>query len=71
MLHFWWSERARGWLEMTATKDMLVDLAEKLASIIGFEYVILPVRDGKYGSQDSSGAWNGMVGELVRKVGWL
>lgn len=44
------------------------DLAKKIADIVGYDYVIRPVKDGKYGSKDENGTWNGMVGELVRNV---
>jgi len=45
-----------------------VDLAEKIAKLVGFDYKIRPVRDNKYGSKEENGGWNGMVGELVRHV---
>ena len=45
-----------------------VDLAEKIAKLVGFDYKIRPVRDSKYGSKEKNGRWNGMVGELVRHV---
>jgi hypothetical protein len=44
------------------------DLAQKIASIVGFEYVLKLVNDNKYGAKDGNGRWNGMVGELTRKV---
>lgn len=44
------------------------DLARKIAEANNFEYEIEPVRDGKYGAVDVNGTWNGMVGELIRKV---
>ena len=44
------------------------DLTKQIADIVGFDYVIQPVADGKYGSVDDNGTWNGMVGELVRNV---
>ena len=45
------------------------DLAKKIAEFVGFAYQIIPVKDGKYGSRDeTTGVWNGMVGELVRHV---
>ena len=47
-----------------------VDLARKLAEIIKFKYIIQPVKDGKYGSNEN-GQWNGMVGELLTGVRWL
>lgn len=44
------------------------DLALRVAKIVGFEYVIQPVKDGKYGEKIKDGTWNGMVGELTRRV---
>ncbi len=44
------------------------DVAKQLADIVGFEYQIIPVKDGKYGGTDENGTWNGMVGELIRNV---
>ena len=46
-----------------------VDLAKKLAAILGFDFIIRPVRDGRYGGQSENGTWNGMIGELIREVG--
>ena len=43
-----------------------VDLTKKLAEMLNFNYEIRPVRDKKFGAQDSQGRWDGMVGELVR-----
>jgi len=44
------------------------ELAEKLATRLQFGYTLRPVVDGKYGAKMSNGSWNGMVGELMRKV---
>jgi len=44
------------------------DLAKKIADNVGFDYLIKPVADGKYGGRQDNGSWNGMVGELVRRV---
>ena len=44
------------------------DLTKKVAEIVKIDYMIVPVKDAKYGSPDENGTWNGMVGELVRKV---
>ncbi len=44
------------------------DLVKKIAEIINIEYLLIPVKDGKYGAKDENGSWNGMVGELVRNV---
>jgi len=43
------------------------DLAREIANIIHFDYEIRPVKDGKYGINET-GAWDGMVGELLRGV---
>ncbi|CAG7727938.1 unnamed protein product, partial [Allacma fusca] len=43
-----------------------VELVQNLANMYGFDFEIIPVRDGKYGSQDSkTGEWNGMVREVM------
>ena len=42
-----------------------VDLVEEISQILGFNYTIKLVDDGKYGSFDKeTGKWNGMIGEL-------
>ena len=48
-----------------------VEVAQKLAEHIGYDYVIRVVGDGKYGSQEANGSWNGMIGELIRGVSRL
>ena len=45
------------------------DVAHKLATIVGFDYALRLVKDGKYGEKMPDGTWNGMVGELTRRVG--
>ncbi|XP_041649846.1 glutamate receptor ionotropic, kainate 3 [Cheilinus undulatus] len=42
-----------------------IDLLKELANILGFAYEIRLVPDGKYGSQDEKGQWNGMIRELI------
>ncbi|XP_076008787.1 glutamate receptor ionotropic, kainate 3 [Genypterus blacodes] len=42
-----------------------IDLLKELSSVLGFSYEIRLVPDGKYGSQDEKGQWNGMVRELI------
>ena len=44
------------------------DLAKQIAELVDFDYIIKPVKDGKYGGLDDNNTWDGMVGELVRKV---
>lgn len=45
-----------------------IDLLKELANILGFTYEIRLVPDGKYGSQDEKGQWNGMIRELIEHV---
>ncbi|XP_061920026.1 glutamate receptor ionotropic, kainate 3 [Entelurus aequoreus] len=42
-----------------------IDLLKELATVLGFTYEIRLVPDGKYGSQDDKGQWNGMIRELI------
>ncbi|XP_053183922.1 glutamate receptor ionotropic, kainate 3 [Scomber japonicus] len=42
-----------------------IDLLKELANILGFTYEIRLVPDGRYGSQDDKGQWNGMIRELI------
>uniref|UniRef100_A0A8D0AB83 Glutamate receptor n=1 Tax=Sander lucioperca TaxID=283035 RepID=A0A8D0AB83_SANLU len=42
-----------------------IDLLKELANVLGFTYEIRLVPDGRYGSQDDKGQWNGMIRELI------
>lgn len=46
------------------------DLADLIANQLHINYVLKLVNDSKYGGQDpnSPSGWNGMVGELIRRV---
>jgi hypothetical protein len=46
----------------------IIDLLDQLASLLGFNYRITIVEDGLYGFQKSDGTWNGMIGDVMRKV---
>merc|ERR1719347_2227917 len=41
-----------------------IDLATELSQVLGFNFTIKLVDDGKYGSETSPGNWNGMLGEV-------
>ncbi|XP_061665317.1 probable glutamate receptor [Syngnathoides biaculeatus] len=43
-----------------------VDLISELSQMLGFRYKVQLVKDNRYGAMDSSGNWNGMVGEVIR-----
>ena len=46
-----------------------LDLVQKISEILGFNYTIRVVEDGKYGSYDkTTDTWNGMIGELLAQV---
>ena len=44
------------------------ELVQELAQMVGFNYKLQLVADGKYGAEDKDGNWNGMVGELFDRV---
>jgi ionotropic glutamate receptor len=41
-----------------------IELIEKLASRIGFNFTFGVQEDREYGNKQSDGSWNGMIGEL-------
>ncbi|XP_026187952.1 probable glutamate receptor [Mastacembelus armatus] len=43
-----------------------IDLISELSKKLGFKYKVHLVKDSRYGSMDSSGNWNGMIGEIVK-----
>lgn len=46
-----------------------IDLLREISEMVGFEYTIQLVPDGKYGVYDpDTGEWNGMVRRLMDKV---
>ena len=48
-----------------------IDLLKEIATMVGFEYRIELVPDGKYGVYDlETGEWNGIVRQLMDKVGF-
>lgn len=54
--------------ESNALEGYAIDLLSELAQSVGFNYTLYVVKDGKYGAIDQDGNWNGMVGEIIRKV---
>uniref|UniRef100_A0AAZ3RTH2 Glutamate receptor n=1 Tax=Oncorhynchus tshawytscha TaxID=74940 RepID=A0AAZ3RTH2_ONCTS len=44
-----------------------IDVLDSLSNYLGFKYEIYVAPDHKYGSQQSDGVWNGLMGELVAK----
>ncbi len=45
-----------------------IDLLSAVSKKLDFKYDIKLVKDGRYGTTDDSGNWNGMIGEVVRGV---
>ena len=47
------------------------DLVKELADRLDFEYELRLVKDHKWGARDqSTGNWNGMIGEVIRGVSY-
>lgn len=47
-----------------------IELLRHLSEMNHFDYVIKPVEDKKFGTFDETkGRWDGMIGELIYKVG--
>ena len=49
-------------------EGFIVDIMNKVAEIVGFRYSLVPAWDGRFGYVGEDGQWDGMVGELVRRV---
>ena len=47
-------------------EGFVIDLAEKISIIVGFNYSLVPTNG--HGSVDKSGRWNGMIEELLEEV---
>ena len=45
-----------------------IDLLNAIQEKMGFKYILTLNKDGKMGSKDSRGNWNGLIGEIVNKV---
>lgn len=46
-----------------------VDILDRIAQEVGFDYIIDLVPDRKYGAKDPiTGEWNGMVAQLIKHV---
>ncbi|XP_075047810.1 putative glutamate receptor [Mixophyes fleayi] len=50
-----------------ALEGYCVDLLSELAESLHFNYTLEIVKDGRYGSKDQNGVWNGLIGEIIRK----
>jgi len=47
----------------------VADLAMEVADQIDIDYIIVPVKDGRFGAKnEEDGTWNGMIGELIDGV---
>ena len=47
-----------------AYEGYIPDLLQMISERLGFEYEIYLSPDGKYGSIDTNGEWNGMIKEV-------
>lgn len=50
-------------------KGYCIDLLEELARNLHFTYDIYTTPDGNYGAEAENGTWNGVIGELINRVG--
>uniref|UniRef100_A0A182JSA2 Ionotropic glutamate receptor C-terminal domain-containing protein n=1 Tax=Anopheles christyi TaxID=43041 RepID=A0A182JSA2_9DIPT len=48
-------------------KGYCIDLLNKIAVIVEFDYEIREVEDGKFGNMNENGEWNGIVRKLIDK----
>ncbi|XP_040162436.1 ionotropic receptor 25a [Anopheles arabiensis] len=48
-------------------KGYCIDLLNKIAEIVEFDYEIREVEDGKFGNMNENGEWNGIVRKLIDK----
>ena len=55
-------------IQTVTYEGYIIDLLDELASLLGFSYRIQIVPDGQYGFRRLDGTWNGMIGQLLRKV---
>ena len=46
----------------------LIDLIHILSERLNFKYELYAVEDNNYGTLNSSGVWDGMIGDLIRGV---
>ena len=46
----------------------LIDLITTLSVRLKFDFELYEVEDGNYGTQNASGEWNGMIGDLISGV---
>ena len=57
---------------MTAAPGQLegyiIDLLDEVSANASIDFTAVPVADGKYGSRDEKGDWNGMIAELKHDV---
>ena len=49
-------------------QGFIVDMLNHLSDIIGFHYRLVPAWDGQFGFRGVDGKWDGMIGEILRKV---
>lgn len=48
-------------------EGFIIDLLDELSLILGFKYTIYEQAQRGYGSEEASGKWNGMIGDLIER----
>ena len=52
-------------------EGFIVDMLDRLSDMMQFKYQLTLVKDKRYGFRRADGTWDGMIGELVRDVGFF
>lgn len=53
---------------ITEFSGFLIDFFNELKDLLGFEYHLYEVKDGKYGVEQPDGNWNGMIGDILNNT---
>ena len=46
----------------------IVDVLDRLSELVGFSYSLHLAPDGSFGFQQADGSWDGIIGQVIRKV---
>ena len=49
-------------------QGLCIDMMDKLSEVMGFNYRLSLVEDGRFGGQDEDGNWLGLIGDMVNRV---
>lgn len=49
-------------------EGFIPELLERISDKLSLDYDLVKVPDGKYGQEQRTGVWNGMIGQVVTQV---